>query len=475
MAAFFYGLIAPVLLVELRDMPLDIVILAAGQGTRMHSTRSKVLHPIAGKPMLQHVLDAARVFADARLHVVIGHGAEQVKTAIADESINWVVQSQQLGTGHAVLQAQPSLRPTATVLVLYGDVPLVNPATLKQLVLSVDDGSMALLTVELDNPAGYGRIIRDQSGQVSRIVEQKDASEEQLRIQEVNTGIMAATSAQFSRWLPALQNNNAQGEFYLTDTIAMARAEDVYINTQSALSEAEVLGVNDRHQQARLERIYQERQARALMAQGVTLADPHRFDCRGQIKVGRDVFIDVNAVFEGDVELGDFVTIEPNCVIRDARIGNGSHIKANTVIEDVVIGEQVDVGPFARLRPGTVLNNGARIGNFVEVKNAVFGEHSKANHLAYVGDADIGRDCNIGAGTITCNYDGANKHKTSLGDNVFIGSNSTLVAPLTVQDGGFVAAGSTITKTVSADTLAIGRGQQRNIEGWRRPQKAPKP
>ncbi len=454
-------------------MPLDIVILAAGQGTRMHSSLPKVLHPIAGKPMLQHVIDAARVFDDAVLNVVIGHGADRVRAALGAD-IRVVMQEQQLGTGHAVAQALPSLRRDATVLILYGDVPLVNPATLKQLVLSVDAGSMALLTVELDNPAGYGRIMRDTDNHVVRIVEQKDASEEQLRIREVNTGIMAVRCEHLARWLPSLDNRNAQQEFYLTDIIAMARTDDVRINTQTALSEAEVLGVNDRHQQARLERIYQERQARALMAQGVTLMDPARFDCRGQIRAGRDVLIDVNAVFEGQVEIGDNVVIEPNCYIRNARIGNGARIKANTVIEDAVIGENVDVGPFARLRPGTVLGDGARIGNFVETKNAVFGENSKANHLAYVGDAGIGRDCNIGAGTITCNYDGVNKHKTSLGDNVFIGSNSTLVAPLTVESGGFVGAGSTITKTVPADALAVGRGQQRNIEGWKRPQKKPK-
>jgi bifunctional UDP-N-acetylglucosamine pyrophosphorylase/glucosamine-1-phosphate N-acetyltransferase len=355
--------------------------------------------------------------------------------------------------------------------VLYGDVPLVNAATLKQMVLAVAEKSMALLTVDLDNPSGYGRIIRDAKNNVTSIVEQKDASEEQLRIREVNTGIMAVAASDLARWLPALDNKNAQGEFYLTDIIAMARQEGVTINTHSAQSEAEVLGVNDRHQQARLERIYQDKQARALMAQGVTLMDPQRFDCRGHIQVGRDVVIDVNVVFQGAVQLGDNVVIEPNCVISDAVIGSGSRIKANSVIEGATIGEQVDVGPFARLRPGTVLNNKARIGNFVETKNAIFGEGSKANHLAYIGDAEIGSDCNIGAGTITCNYDGVNKHKTSLGDGVFIGSNSTLVAPLSVENGGFVGAGSTITKTVPVDSLAIARGQQRNIAGWQRPKK----
>jgi bifunctional UDP-N-acetylglucosamine pyrophosphorylase/glucosamine-1-phosphate N-acetyltransferase len=452
-------------------MPLDIVILAAGQGTRMNSSRPKVLHTIAGKSMLQHVIDAGRVFDDAHLHVVIGHGAEHIRSAFKGEDVHWVVQEQQLGTGHAVQQALPFLRPKATALILYGDVPLVNPATLKQMVLSVDAGSMALLIVELESPAGYGRILRDGEGRVISIVEQKDATEDQLRIHEVNTGIMAASVANFSRWLPTISNNNAQKEFYLTDIIAMAHRDDVRINTQSALSEAEVLGVNDRHQQAKLERIYQDKLARALMAQGVTLMDPQRFDCRGQIHAGRDVIIDVNVVFNGVVDLGDNVVVEPNCIITNAKIGKNSRIKANSILEDVTIGDAVDVGPFARLRPGTVLKNGSRIGNFVEVKNAVFGEGSKANHLAYIGDAEIGNDCNIGAGTITCNYDGANKHKTTLGDNVFVGSNSTLVAPLTIESGGFVGAGSTVTKTVPSEMLAVARGQQRNIAGWRRPEK----
>ncbi len=451
-------------------MSLDIVILAAGQGTRMNSALPKVLHPIAGKPMLQHVIDATHAFDDAKVHVVIGHGAEQVRKAIQGD-IHWVEQTQQLGTGHAVLQALPKLRKGATVLVLYGDVPLVNPATLKQMVLAVAERSMALLTVELENPSGYGRIIRNQQNCVEKIVEQKDADEEQLRIREVNTGIMAASASDFSRWLPALDNKNAQNEFYLTDIIAMANQEGVTINTHAAQSEAEVLGVNDRHQQARLERIYQDKQARTLMARGVTLMDPHRFDCRGELHVGRDVVIDINVVFHGVVELGDNVVIEPNCVISDAKIGSGSRIKTNSVIENAVIGEQVDVGPFARLRPGTVLKNNARIGNFVETKNAVFGEGSKANHLAYVGDSEIGSQCNIGAGTITCNYDGVNKHKTIMGDHVFVGSNSTLVAPLTIESGGFVGAGSTVTKTVPKDTLTVARSQQRNIAGWQRPSK----
>lgn len=454
-------------------MSLDIVILAAGQGTRMRSALPKVLHPLAGKPLLQHVLDASRGFEGARLFVVVGHGADQVKAAIQDPAVHWISQPEQLGTGHAVRQALPHLGKNAVVLILYGDVPLVNPATLKQLVLSVDEHSMALLTVELSNPFGYGRVLRNDKGDVTRIVEQKDASDEQLRIAEVNTGIMAVNASHLERWLPKLDNRNAQSEYYLTDIVGMAREEGVRINTQSALSEAEVLGVNDRRQQAHLERIYQERLARELMAQGVTLADPARFDCRGQVTVGRDVMIDVNVVFEGVVALGDHVVIEPNCLIRNTVIGSGVRIKSHSVLDGAHIGNDVDVGPFARLRPGTVLQDSARIGNFVETKNAVFGAGSKANHLAYVGDAEIGKDCNIGAGTITCNYDGVNKHKTVLGDDVFIGSNSTLVAPVTIEQGGFVGAGSTITKPVPVDQLAIARGQQRNIAGWRRPGKKP--
>ena len=454
-------------------MSLDIVILAAGKGTRMCSSLPKVLHTIAGKSMLQHVIDAAGVFTDAHLHIVVGHGAERVRSTI-HENVNWVMQEEQLGTGHAVKQALVHLRPDAVALVLYGDVPFVNPEILKQMVLSVDDGNMALLTVDLENPAGYGRILRDSEEQVCSIVEQKDATEEQLQIHEVNTGIMAALVSDFSRWLPALDVNNAQGELYLTDIIAMAHRDGITINTQSAQNEAEVLGVNDRHQQAKLERIYQDKQASALMSQGVTLLDPARFDCRGKIHAGRDVIIDVNVVFHGVVELGDGVVIEPNCVISNSRIGKGSRIKANTVIDDAVIGENVDVGPFARLRPGTVLDNSARIGNFVETKNAIFGVGSKANHLAYVGDAEIGTGCNIGAGTITCNYDGVNKYKTVMGDNVFIGSNSTLVAPLIIENGGFIGAGSTVTKTVQSDMLAVARSRQRNIAGWKRPEKSEK-
>ncbi len=450
---------------------LDVVILAAGQGTRMNSALPKVLHSIAGRPMLAHVLDAAKIFDNACIHIVIGCQAEQVRTAFPQANVNWIVQEQQLGTGHAVKQALPFLRPQANTLILYGDVPLLSAATLQQLPWLVSPESIVLLTAILEHPHGYGRIVRDADGEVISIIEQKDASLTQLAINEVNTGILAATTEQLTRWLPALDNCNAQREFYLTDIVMMAHSESIIINTHSTQDETEALGVNDRTQQARLERIYQQRQANALMANGVTLADPARFDCRGTVTAGHDVFIDINVLFEGEVLLGNSVTIEPNCLIKNAKIGNNTRIKANTVIDGAIIGDAVEVGPFARLRPGTVLKTGTRIGNFVETKNSVLGANSKAGHLAYIGDAEIGEHCNIGAGTITCNYDGVNKHKTLLGDGVFIGSNSTLVAPLHVESGGFVAAGSTVTKAVPADNLAVARGLQRNIAGWQRPKK----
>ena len=452
-------------------MLLDIVILAAGQGTRMNSAIPKVLHPVAGKPMLQHVIDAARQFGEARIHVVIGHGAEQVQRAIGDRDIHWVRQAEQLGTGHAVQQALPGLRPDSIVLVLYGDVPLVNISTLKQLVMLVDNNAMALLTVELDNPSGYGRIVRNAAGAIEAIVEHKDASENQRRIREVNTGIMAVPQPQLAGWLRELKNNNAQKEYYLTDVVGFANRDQVTVNALVSESTSDVLGVNDRYQQAQVERIYQQRIARQLMAQGVTLFDPARFDCRGEVSVGKDVCIDVNVVLEGEVKLGNGVQVGPNCHIRNAIIGNQVQIKANSVIEDAVIGDHCDVGPFARLRPGTVLKEGAKIGNFVETKKAVVGKHSKVNHLSYVGDATIGEDANIGAGTITCNYDGVNKHQTEIGDRVFIGSNTALVAPVTVAAGATVGAGSVITSAVKENQLAVARGKQRNIDGWQRPTK----
>lgn len=452
-------------------MSLDIVILAAGQGTRMNSSIPKVLHPIAGKPMLQHVIDAAQEFSEAGIHVVIGHGAEQVRAAIQEDHIHWVLQAQQRGTGHAVQQALPMLGVDSTVLVLYGDVPLVNISTLKQLVMLVEDNAMALLTVELENPSGYGRILRSEEGAIQAIVEHKDASEAQRLIREVNTGIMAVPQGYLAKWLSELKNHNAQKEFYLTDIVAFANRDGVTVNALISESANDILGVNDRYQQAQVERIYQQRIARQLMAQGVTLMDPARFDCRGSVQAGKDVWIDVNVILEGEVVLGNEVRIEANCLIKNARIGNHVTIKANSVIEDAVIADHCDVGPFARLRPGTELMAGARIGNFVETKKSVIGKGSKVNHLSYVGDANIGSDSNIGAGTITCNYDGVNKHKTVIGDEVFIGSNTALVAPVTVETGATVGAGSVITSSVQKNQLAVARGKQRNIDNWQRPSK----
>jgi len=452
-------------------MPVDIVILAAGQGTRMNSSLPKVLHPIAGKPMLQHVLDAASAFGEVEINVVIGHGAQQVRETINAEHLHWVLQEQQLGTGHAVKQALPNLRENAAVLVLYGDVPLVNVSTLKQLMMHVDENSMALLTVEMENPSGYGRIIRSAGGDVKEIVEHKDADETQRRIREVNTGIMAVHQSRLAAWLKELSNNNAQKEYYLTDIVGFASRDGVTVNALVSDSVAEVLGVNDRYQQAQLERIYQQRTARQLMARGVTLLDPDRFDCRGQVSAGRDVTIDINVVFEGKVVLGDAVTIEANCFIKNATLGNNVRVKSNSVIDGAVLADDCDVGPFARLRPGTVLKAGAKIGNFVETKKATIGADSKVSHLSYIGDAVIGDDCNIGAGTITCNYDGVNKHQTILGDHVFIGSNTALVAPITVDEGATVGAGSVVTSNVQKNQLAVARGKQRNIDNWQRPEK----
>jgi bifunctional UDP-N-acetylglucosamine pyrophosphorylase/glucosamine-1-phosphate N-acetyltransferase len=452
-------------------LKIDAIILAAGQGTRMRSKLPKVLHPIAGKPMLAHVISAARALPDSQLQIVIGHGAEQVRALDSAADISFAIQSEQLGTGHAVQQAESGLRDDAVAVVLYGDVPLIQAQTLQQLCAAAADDKLALLTVSLDNPTGYGRIVRDSNNAVQAIVEQKDASAEQLLITEVNTGFMAMPVRLLRRWLPQLSNNNAQQEYYLTDLVAMAVAEGTEVVAQQAQTEQEVQGVNDRMQLASLERCYQQDQATELLKAGLYIADPARIDVRGELQHGQDCSIDVNCVFEGEVTLGDNVSIGPNCVISDATIADGAVIKAHSVIESASVGSEAIVGPFARLRPGASLGGAARVGNFVEIKNTTLGEGSKVNHLAYVGDAQVGDNCNIGAGTITCNYDGANKHKTTMGDNVFIGSNRTLVAPIDMNDGAFVAAGSTVTKTVAGDELAVARAKQRNIQGWQRPTK----
>ncbi|MFP1681899.1 bifunctional UDP-N-acetylglucosamine diphosphorylase/glucosamine-1-phosphate N-acetyltransferase GlmU [Alloalcanivorax sp. C16-1] len=451
-------------------MTLAVVILAAGKGTRMKSALPKVLHPIAGRPMVQHVVDAAAALSPANTVVVYGHGGERVREAVNGERLRWAEQAEQLGTGHAVAQALPHLNEDV-VLVLYGDVPLIRPETLRDFVARVSDRSLALMTLELDDPAGYGRIVRDDRGQVTRIVEQKDASDDQKRIREINTGILACGRRFLNDSLPKLSNRNAQGEYYLTDLIAMAVDAGMDVVTEQPADAWEVDGVNDRVQLARLERVYQRVRAEALMRDGVTLLDPARLDIRGSVSTGTDVTIDVNVVLEGKVTLGEGVRIGPNCVIRDADIAAGAVIEANSVIDGAVVGEGCNVGPFARLRPGTELAAKARIGNFVETKKARIGEGSKVNHLTYIGDSRIGKGVNVGAGTITCNYDGVNKFQTVMKDGVFIGSNSSLVAPVTIGENATVGAGSVVTKDVPDNGLAVARGQQRNIENWPRPAK----
>lgn len=451
-------------------MSLDIVILAAGQGTRMRSALPKVLHPVAGKSMLGHVIDTARQLSPRKIHVVIGHGAELVRERLAADDVDFVLQAEQLGTGHAVAQALPHIE-ADKVLILYGDVPLTQVETLSRLLAQASDSQLGLLTVNLADPTGYGRIIRDQAGIVQAIVEHKDASEAQRAIREGNTGILAVPGKRLGDWLGRLSNSNAQGEYYLTDVIAMAVSDGLVVATETAQEEMEVLGANDRIQLAQLERYYQQRAARRLMTQGVTLLDPARFDLRGEVTVGRDVQIDINVILEGKVVIEDGVQIGANCVIKDSTLRRGAIVKANSHLEGAELGEGADCGPFARLRPGAKLGAKAHVGNFVELKNAVLGEGAKAGHLSYLGDAEIGARTNIGAGTITCNYDGANKFKTVMGEDVFIGSNSSLVAPVTLGDGATTGAGSTVTQDVPAKALAVGRAKQRNIEGWKRPTK----
>jgi len=451
-------------------MSLAVVILAAGKGTRMKSALPKVLHPIAGRPMVQHVVDAAGALEPANTVVVYGHGGEAVQQAVSAPRLRWAEQAEQLGTGHAVAQALPHLEED-TVLVLYGDVPLIQPQTLSDFVARVDDQSLALMTLTLDDPSGYGRVIRGSDGKVQRVVEQKDASDEEKAVREINTGILACTRRFLNDSLPQLSNRNAQGEYYLTDLIAMAVDAGMEVVTEQPGQAWEVDGVNDRVQLARLERVYQRVSAEALMRDGVTLLDPARLDVRGRLRCGQDVTLDINTVLVGEVEIGDRVTVGPNCLIRNARIGDGTHIEANSVIDGAVVGENCQVGPFARLRPGTELAAQAKVGNFVETKQSYVGEGSKVNHLTYIGDSRIGKGVNVGAGTITCNYDGVNKFQTVIKDGAFIGSNSSLVAPVTVGEKATVGAGSVVTKDVPEQGLAVARGQQRNIENWPRPEK----
>lgn len=456
-------------------MTLAVVTLAAGKGSRMKSDLPKVLHPLAGQPMLAHVLNSASQLGQAQQHVVIGHGADKVRDQITGFDVTWALQTEQKGTGHAVAQAMPQVAEDATVLILYGDVPLIKTVTLQKLLdeTHADQGAggLALLTVELDDPTGYGRIVRDDAGNIMSIVEHKDATPEQHKICEVNTGILAVSARLLNEWLPKLSADNAQGEYYLTDVIAMAVDHGVAVRAIHPLDEYEVQGVNDRQQLAELERVFQRQQADELMRQGVSLADPARIDVRGTVKVGSDVRIDVGCVFEGDVELADGVVIGPYCVIKNSVLGAGTQVESHSLIDQAQLAAACTVGPFARLRPGAELADGAKVGNFCEVKKSQIGKGSKVNHLTYIGDAEIGENANIGAGTITCNYDGVNKFKTEIGDNAFIGSNSSLVAPAKIGAGATVAAGSVITKEVNDEELAVARGKQRNISGWDRPVK----
>lgn len=450
---------------------LEIIILAAGQGTRMKSSLPKVLHRIGEKPMLERVYDTAKRLDPKQIHIVYGHGGEQVKATLAHLDANWVEQDQQLGTGHAVDQALPAVDDGSTVLVLYGDVPLMQSSTLETLVAEAHDKGLALLTVALDDPAGYGRILRDDQGRIQCIVEEKDASPEQKRIAEGNTGVLAAHAARLKGWLSRLDNNNAQGEYYLTDIFAMAVDDGMEIHSAMPETVEEVMGVNDRVQLAYLERVYQRQQAETLMRAGVTLADPARFDLRGELNVGQDVYIDVGVVIEGRVSLGNGVKVGANCVIKQSRIGDGVEILPMSVIEQAQIEKNCVIGPFARLRPGTHLHEGAKAGNFVEIKKSEIGAGSKVNHLSYIGDTTMGMDVNIGAGTITCNYDGANKFRTEIGDKAFIGSDSQLVAPVVVKSGATIGAGSTITKDAPEEKLTLSRSKQVTIKNWKRPVK----
>ncbi len=452
---------------------MNVVILAAGMGKRMQSDLPKVLHALAGKPLLSHVIDTARSLAPSRICVIYGHGGDLVPARLAADDLTFALQQPQLGTGHAVMQAVPQLHESEPTVVLYGDVPLTSPATLKELIDRAGKEKLAVLTVNLADPTGYGRIVREDS-RIKRIVEQKDANEGERAISEVNTGILVAPTKALKQWLSQLSNNNAQKEYYLTDIIAMAVKDGVPVESAQPAHAWETLGVNSKVQLAELERIHQRNIANALLEQGVTLADPARIDVRGTLSCGRDVEIDVGCVFEGDVELADGVKIGANCVLRNAKIQQRASIRPFCHIEDATVGAESQIGPYARLRPGTVLGNDVHIGNFVEVKNSQFDAHSKANHLAYVGDASVGARVNIGAGTITCNYDGAHKHRTVIEDDAFIGSDTQLVAPVTVGKGATLGAGTTLTKDAPAGSLTVSRAKQVSIAGWQRPVKQKK-
>ena len=457
-------------------MSLQIVILAAGAGKRMFSQTPKVLHPIASKSMLARVVDVAQQLNPDAIHVVYGHEGEQIQNALPDLPVHWVLQDKQLGTGHAVLQAIPHIPQASLVLILSADVPMIQLATLQALIKRSSSESyfstpLALLLATVENPTGLGRIVCDSTGKIIAIVEEKDASEEQRKIKDIYSGVCCAKAADFARWLPQLGSNNAQGEYYLTDIIALATAEQTPIVSLFAANATDIQGVNNRLQLQQLERVWQQRQAEQLLLSGVSIADANRIDIRGELACGRDVFIDVNCVFTGQVTLGDRCIIGPNCTLTNVTLAAGTQVFANSVLEGCELGEDCQIGPFARLRPGTSLANNCKIGNFVETKNAVFGEASKASHLSYLGDVTLGKQVNIGAGTITCNYDGVNKHKTLIEDGVFVGSDTQFIAPVTIGANATIGAGSTIRKDVPAGELTLTESRQKTVFGWKRPVK----
>lgn len=449
---------------------IQVVILAAGKGSRMKSKLPKVLHTVAGKPMVTHVVDNVKTLAPESIFTVVGHGADRVKSELG-ERVHYRSQDRQLGTGHAVAQCAADLNDESIALILYADVPLLSSETMERVCEIAQRNGFAVLGQKMSNPSGYGRLIRDQQGNITEIVEHKDATAEQRLVDEVNTGIMAVQGSYLKKWLAQLSNHNAQNEYYLTDIVAFAVADGVKVDCVFPQNDWEVLGANDRQQVARLERCYQQYQANSLMDKGVAVLDPARIDIRGSVNVGLDVEIDVNVVFEGDVTLGDNVYIGPNSVIKHSYIGDNTRIESHSVIDSVKIGDGASVGPFARLRPGTIVSDNCKIGNFVETKNTTLSSGSKVNHLSYIGDASVGCNANIGAGVITCNYDGANKHKTVIGDNAFIGSNNSLVAPVEIGNNATTAAGSTITRSVPDDELSVARAPQKTLSGWVRPRK----
>jgi len=452
-------------------LSLSIIILAAGQGKRMNSDKSKVLNLLAGKPLLTHVCETAIKIEHREIYIVYGCGGEQVRDSLKNFQVTWVKQDEQLGTGHAVQQVLPSIPKTDDILILYGDVPLINETSLTKLVKAAVDTGFSLLTAYFDEPYGYGRIVRDSSDNIVAIIEEKDATEEQQSICEVNAGFMVIKSETLNGWINSLNNKNKQNEYYLTDIVAMAVKDNIKVSPVLAESIIEVQGINTRAQLSEAERYYQIVQAYHLMDEGVGIADPSRFDLRGELEIGSDNEIDVNVVMEGRLKLGNNISIAPNCLIKDTIIGDNVKIFANSVIENSIIGNDCRIGPFARIRPDSILDDHVHVGNFVEIKKSSLGKRTKANHLSYIGDAEIGNDTNIGAGVITCNYDGANKHKTTIGDNVFVGSDAQLIAPVRIDDGSTIAAGSTITKNVGSNSLAISRAEQKSVPSWERPKK----